>query len=78
MQQRGLNFLRVDFFLRDLVGDYSTYIHGYLCLTFLLHLGTFDFCFLTFCSLGTNQISAKGVHAVAAALQVNQSLQELK
>ena len=35
-------------------------------------------CSLTFCSLGSNQITAEGAHAVAAALQVNQSLQELK
>ena len=35
-------------------------------------------CFLAFCSLGSNQISDEGAHTVAAALQVNQSLQELK
>ena len=34
--------------------------------------------FLTFCSLRSNQISDEGARAVAAALQVNQSLQELK
>ena len=33
---------------------------------------------LAFCSLGSNQISDEGVHVVAAALQVNQRLQELK
>ena len=35
-------------------------------------------CFLTFCSLRSNQFSDEGAHAVAAALQVNQNLQELK
>ena len=35
-------------------------------------------CFLTFCSLRSNQISDKGARTVAAALQVNQSLQKLK
>ena len=35
-------------------------------------------CFLTFCSLRSNQISDEGAHVVAAALQVNQNLQELK
>ena len=35
-------------------------------------------CSLTFYSLGSSQITAEGAHAVAAALQVNQSLQELK
>ena len=34
--------------------------------------------FLTFYSLGSNQISDEGARAVAEALQVNQSLQELK
>ena len=47
----------------------STQVHG----DFLNHL-----CFLTFCSLRFNQISDEGAHALAAALQVNQSLQELK
>ena len=35
-------------------------------------------CSLTFCSLGRNQISNIGSCELAAALQVNQSLQELK
>ena len=34
--------------------------------------------FLTYYSLGSNQISAEGSRAVAVALQVNQSLQKLK
>ena len=34
--------------------------------------------YLIFCSLGSNQISARGAHALVAALQVNQSLQKLK
>ena len=38
----------------------------------------FFLCSLTFCSLGSNQISDEGAIAVATALQVNQSLQELK
>ena len=33
---------------------------------------------LTFCSLGENEISDEGVCRLAGALQVNQSLQELK
>ena len=36
------------------------------------------YCFLTFCSLSRNQISAEGTHALAKALHVNRSLQELK
>ena len=35
-------------------------------------------CSLTFCSLGYNKISEEGARELAAALQVNQSLQELK
>ena len=57
-------------FLHDLMGDYSTYTFKYFWLLIC--------CFLTFCSLGSNQISAEGAHAVAAALQVNQSLQKLE
>ena len=38
----------------------------------------FALCSLTFCSLGSNQISDEGACAVATVLQVNQSLQELK
>ena len=34
--------------------------------------------FLTLCSLYGNKISAEGTHAVAEALQVNWSLEELK
>ena len=57
------------------------YIHGDLCLTFFL---TFEYfwvvicCFLTFCSLSYNQISDEGACKFAGALQMNQSLQELK
>ena len=40
-------------------------------------LNHLSFC-LTFCSLNGNQISAEGTHTLAKALQVNQSLQELK
>ena len=35
-------------------------------------------CSVTLCSLGSNQISDEGACAVAAALQVNKNLQELK
>ena len=35
-------------------------------------------CFLTFYSLNGNKISAEGTRTLAEALQVNQSLQELK
>ena len=35
-------------------------------------------CFLTLCSLCGNKILAEGTHAVAEALQVNWSLEELK
>ena len=35
-------------------------------------------CFLAFCSLSGNKVTAEGACAVAAALQVNQTLQELK
>ena len=34
--------------------------------------------FLTFCSLSENKITDKGVCGLAAALQVNQSLQQLE
>ena len=79
MQQRGLNFSRVGFFWRGEITVYI-YIHGDLCLTFYI---TFEYylllnCFLTFYSLGFNQTSDEGASTVAAALQVNQSLQELK
>ena len=36
------------------------------------------FCSLTFCSLSGNEITSDGVHELAEALQVNQSLQRLK
>ena len=36
------------------------------------------FCSLTFCSLSENEITSDGVHELAGALQVNQSLQRLK
>ena len=39
---------------------------------------TFSFCCLPFCSLSKKGISTKGVCALSAALQVNQSLLELK
>ena len=39
---------------------------------------TFLFCFLMFCSLSNNKISADGVCALLRALLVNQSLQKLK
>ena len=35
-------------------------------------------CFLTLCSLCGNKILAEGTHAMAEALQVNWSLEELK
>ena len=35
-------------------------------------------CSLTFCSLSNNQIEEEGAHEIAAALKVNQSLQELE
>ena len=35
-------------------------------------------CSLMFCSLSCNNISSEGTYELAAALQVNQSLQELK
>ena len=35
-------------------------------------------CFLTFCSLSSNQISDEGACELVGALQVNQSLQELR
>ena len=34
--------------------------------------------FVVFCSLWYNQISCVGTHELAAALQVNENLQELK
>ena len=79
MQQRGVELFKGGLFLER--GDYSIYIHGDLCLTFDI---TFEYfcllfcCFLAFCSLGSNQISDEGASTVAATLQVNQSLQELK
>ena len=36
------------------------------------------FCSLTFLSLSENEITSGGVHELAGALQVNQSLQRLK
>ena len=35
-------------------------------------------CFLAFCSLSGNKVTAEGARELAAALQVNQTLQELK
>ena len=78
MQQKGVELFRVVFFWRGRLQH--IYIHGDLCLTFYF---TFDYfwlliCFLTFCSLWSNQMTDKGASTLAAALQVNQSLQELK
>ena len=54
------------------------YIHEDLCLTFYIAFEYFWLLIVTFYSLGSNQISDEGASTVAAALQVNQSLQELK
>ena len=79
MQQKRVELFKGGLFLDDLVGDYSTYtLMEIYVLPFLLQLSTFIFCFLTFCSLGSNEISDKGAHAVAAALEANHSLQELE
>ena len=51
----------------------SQLLYFYLLSTFELFC-----CFLTFCSLSYNQISDEGACEFARALQVNQSLQELK
>ena len=41
-------------------------------------LNPLSFCSLTFCSLSENKITSDGVHELAKAMQVNQSLQKLK
>ena len=60
--------------------DSCTYTVAYVGIhTFMEILEPpFFVCSMTFCSLGSNQISDEGACAVAAALQVNQSLQHLK
>ena len=50
-----------------------TVLFKFKCVEFSNHLHS-----LTFCSLGESEISDEGVCRLAEALQVNQSLQELK
>ena len=71
----GLTFQGWAFFWR---GEITAHIHSWRFMFDLLYYIWVLVCFLTFCSLGSNQISDEGASIVAAALQVNQSLQELK
>ena len=60
---------------------YTFCIHACMCVPWFWRLFvemTFLSCFLIFCSLSNNKISADGVCALVGALLVNQSLQKLK
>ena len=68
-----------------LFANMPTYMHVkiiYLFMCNYMHWWRFlepsSFCSLTFCSLSWNEIEDEGACALAGALQVNQSLQELK
>ena len=76
MQQRGVELFKGRLFLERGI---TLHIHSWRFMFDLLYYICVDFTsYLTFCSLGFNQISDEGASTVAAALQVNQSLQKLK